>query len=290
MFLIQNNSKLNQTHWCFYISFQDKCGANMTGDRGKLRASTEPMADCYYYIHKPGFRVFLTFTKFHFPSNVTNGTCDNSYVEILVGRDLVRVRVHLHLPFSYLSHGRLRFFFVEPQSRKWAQKLFLNYFYSSIRKDRNHQSNRTRKISTDVFAVYKQNANQVAFMAILFQSSKGRYCANMRVPDGLTSSSGLMVLRMHSDTDHSHTLPYFSAKYVSYSETAGRLHFHKGTIMSVTLIESENGRETHILYDTKRKRLRWEIATTPTWKDNFSQCEQTSILSSASATPAKPLS
>ena len=43
----------------------------------------------------------------------------------------------------------------------------------------------------------------------------------MRVPDGLTSSSGLMVLRMHSDTDHSHTLPYFSAKYVSYSETAG---------------------------------------------------------------------
>ena len=63
----------------------------MTSDRGKLRASTEPMADCYYYIHKPGFRVFLTFTKFHFPSNVTNGTCDNSYVEILVGRDLVSV-------------------------------------------------------------------------------------------------------------------------------------------------------------------------------------------------------
>ena len=43
----------------------------------------------------------------------------------------------------------------------------------------------------------------------------------MRVPDGLMSSSGLMVLRMHSDMDHSHTLPYFSAKYVSYSETAG---------------------------------------------------------------------
>ena len=43
----------------------------------------------------------------------------------------------------------------------------------------------------------------------------------MKIPDGLTSSSGLMVLRMHSDMDNSHTLPYFSAKYVSYSETAG---------------------------------------------------------------------
>lgn len=62
----------------------------MTSDRGKLRASTEPMTDCYYYIHKPGFRVFLTFTKFHFPSNVTNGTCDSSYIEVLVGRELVR--------------------------------------------------------------------------------------------------------------------------------------------------------------------------------------------------------
>ena len=70
--------------------FSDKCGANMTGDRGKLRASTEPMTDCYYYIHKPNFRVFLTVTKFHFPSNVTNGTCDNSYIEIMVGRDMVR--------------------------------------------------------------------------------------------------------------------------------------------------------------------------------------------------------
>ena len=66
----------------------------MTSDRGKLRASTEPMTDCYYYIHKTNFRVFLTFTKFHFPSNITNGTCENSYMEILVGRDMVSNRKH----------------------------------------------------------------------------------------------------------------------------------------------------------------------------------------------------
>ncbi len=68
----------------------DKCGANMTSDRGKLRASTEPLSDCYFYIHKPQHRVLLTFTKFHVPANVSNRTCHDNYIEVLVGRDLVR--------------------------------------------------------------------------------------------------------------------------------------------------------------------------------------------------------
>ena len=70
----------------------DKCGANLTSERGKIRASTEPMEDCYWYIYPPpDVRLVLTFTRFNMPTNTSeNGTCDISYVEILTGKDMVR--------------------------------------------------------------------------------------------------------------------------------------------------------------------------------------------------------
>ncbi len=61
----------------------------MTSDRGKIRASTEPMTDCFFYIYKPSFRIFISFTKFDFPSNDSNNTCTQNYLEIMVGRDHV---------------------------------------------------------------------------------------------------------------------------------------------------------------------------------------------------------
>lgn len=54
------------------------------------------------------------------------------------------------------------------------------------------------------------------------QSFKGRYCGQ-RLPPDLTTASGLMVLRVHTDMNPlMHMLPYFSANYITYSETAGK--------------------------------------------------------------------
>ena len=96
---------------------------------------------------------------------------------------------------------------------------------------------------------------------IIFQSSKGRYCANMRVPDGLTSSSGLMVLRMHSDMDHSHTLPYFSAKYVSYSETAGgsKGHFTPNVRKSKSEKHHRTSRKDQRMNDKRQRNFRFRF-------------------------------
>lgn len=101
------------------FSLSDQCGGELTGERGKIRATTEPLADCEWIIKlEKGYRVFLTFTKFHVPTspgkhngNLTsivrakgkrnddvevdtglshgNMTCDANYVDILIGNEKV---------------------------------------------------------------------------------------------------------------------------------------------------------------------------------------------------------
>ena len=58
------------------------CNSTLIGERGKLRASTEPVTDCYFRLRPPeGSRLVLTFTKFLVQSTVTQNVCLN-YVEI----------------------------------------------------------------------------------------------------------------------------------------------------------------------------------------------------------------
>ena len=79
-----------------FYTISDKCGANMTLVRGRIRAGTEPFHNCIWYITlQRHMRINLWFNKFDLPSISQNktqlgGTCNNSYVEILVGRSLVR--------------------------------------------------------------------------------------------------------------------------------------------------------------------------------------------------------
>ena len=76
----------------FYVFFTtDRCNTNLTRERGKVRAGTEPYEDCYINIIPPnGGKIVLLFHKFDVPGyNTTNGTCEGSYVEVLTGTKMV---------------------------------------------------------------------------------------------------------------------------------------------------------------------------------------------------------
>ncbi|KAK2156973.1 hypothetical protein LSH36_201g01018 [Paralvinella palmiformis] len=107
------------------IDVLDRCGGNLTSERGRIRAGTEPLDDCYYFVYLPSHsRIQLTFTKFNVPSfRAYNGSCLYAYVEILLGKtmhskgrfcgrtkpptitattDQLTVKVHTNLKHFYL--------------------------------------------------------------------------------------------------------------------------------------------------------------------------------------------
>ncbi|ELT87968.1 hypothetical protein CAPTEDRAFT_224057 [Capitella teleta] len=115
--------------------FADKCNSSMTSERGRLRASTEPIEDCEWNIQPPkGLRMFLNFDKFDIPSQIVNNTCTENYVEIFTGSSM---------------------------------------------------------------------------------NSRGRFCGALE-PEAISTSSGLIVIRAHTDTTSVLTMPYFTASYTTF--------------------------------------------------------------------------
>ena len=82
-----------------HLFVPDTCNSVLTSERAKIRAATEPMSDCYYYITlQEEFHVYLTFHKFNVRSAIANHTCLHNYIEVYAGKG--NVRIHHSVVFN----------------------------------------------------------------------------------------------------------------------------------------------------------------------------------------------